>query len=410
MEELIQLSRRFLSLNNKSYKRYFLEANKLQNQTSIIIGQRGVGKTVTLVQSLLESFGGDILTKKAIYIPVDHFVVSRYPLYEIAEFFYNSGVELICFDEIHKYKNWSKELKSIHDTFPDLRIIASGSSALEIHRESHDLSRRAIVYRLPGLSLREFIGIRTGINLPAFSLEQIVKNHEVLAENVLESLEKKNEKILFHFREYLRHGYYPYFLSFEEEKLFHITLEQNIHYTLESDLCAVYPFLNGSSIRKIKKLLSLISSSVPFTPDLKSLKNKLEIGDERTLKSYFKYLEDSGIIKTFSKSGRGLDELVKPDKIYLNNCNQMFALCSESEENKGTMRETFFASMVSLKHKLSIPEQGDFIVDGKMTFEIGGRNKSFSQIKNKSHSFLALDDMVSGIGNKIPLWLFGFIY
>lgn len=341
---------------------------------------------------------------------MDHFVLSPYSLYEIAESFSNLGGELLCLDEIHKYESWSKELKSIHDTFPNLRIVASGSSAMEISKGSHDLSRRAIVHHLPGLSFREFIGLKTQLPFDPFQLQEIYDSHEKKARSIIQKLENRSLKVLALFRDYLEYGYFPYFQEFDDVRLYYATLQQNIHYTIESDLCSVYPFLNGTSVRKISKLLSIIAGLVPFTPDLKNLKRTLEIGDERTLKTYLKYLEDSGIIRTLSKTGRGLRELEKPEKLYLDNPSQIFALSGLSRENRGTLRETFFLSMLSHGHRITIPEHGDFLIDDDSLVEVGGKGKSFSQIRNKPKSFLALDDMESGFGDKIPLWIFGFLY
>jgi len=189
-----------------------------------------------------------------------------------------------------------------------------------------------------------------------------------------------------------------------------LTLEQNIHTTLESDLIAIYPSLSGNSIKKMKKLLTIIASSVPFTPDLRKLKTTLEVGDERTLKTYLKYLEDAGIILTVSKGSRGLRALEKPEKIYLNNPNLIHAISSRTPFEKGNLRETFFLNLLRGLYKVSSPEQGDFHVEGKYIFEIGGKSKKFSQIKGIKDSFLAVDDIEIGTGNKIPLWVFGFLY
>jgi hypothetical protein len=199
-------------------------------------------------------------------------------------------------------------------------------------------------------------------------------------------------------------------MEFDDISLYYITLEQSIRTTIESDLLSIYPTLNGSSIKKIKRLLAVIAESAPFTPDLKRLKRIVEIGDERTLKNYLKYLEDGGVIISLTKKGGGLGALEKPEKIYLNNPNQIYAISSKGKENTGTIRETFFINMLSILHKVSMPQKGDFYIDNKYTFEIGGKNKSFKQIKDINNSFLAIDDVETGIGNKIPLWLFGFLY
>ena len=410
IEDLFRLSQNFIRINNRGYIRYFLKTNPLKNRFSIVVGQRGVGKTTVMIQHILASYRNDIFTNKALYIQADHFLIGSHSLYEIAEQFYNLGGEMICFDEIHKYPNWSAELKSIYDTFPKLTIVASGSSALEIYRGSRDLSRRAVVLRMFGMSFREFIEFELGIDLKSSGLEDIMSNHQRIANGIITTVEKKSKKILALFKSYLEHGYYPYFREYKNKELFYLTLEQNIHTTLEGDLIAIYPSLSGNSVKKIKKLLTIIASSVPFTPDLKKLKTMLDVGDERTLKTYIKYLEDAGIILTVSKGGRGLRQLEKPEKIYLNNTNLIHAISGSVPAEIGNMRETFFLNMTGAFHKVSSPEHGDFLVDGKYVFEIGGKNKDFSQIRDIRNSFLAVDNIEIGIGNKIPLWVFGLLY
>lgn len=410
LESLFHLSQDFLRLNNRDYIRYFLRTNPFKSRFSIVTGQRGVGKTTAIIQHILSSYNNDYFTKKALYIQADHFLVGNHSLYEIAGQFHNLGGEMVCFDEIHKYPAWSTELKSIYDTFPGLKIISSGSSALEISKGSRDLSRRAVVYRMSGMSFREFIEITLGVNLKSTTLEDLVKSHQRFAHEIITNVEATGKKILALFKEYTEYGYYPYFSDFNDKELFYITLEQNLHTTLESDLIAIYPSLSGNSIKKIKKLLSIISASVPFTPDLRKLKTMLDVGDERTLKTYLKYLEDAGVILTVSKAGRGLRELEKPEKIYLNNPNLIHAISGRMPVNIGNLRETFFLNMTTTLHMVSTPDEGDFMIDGKYSFEVGGKNKDFSQIKEVKNSFLAIDDIEIGVRNKIPLWLFGFLY
>ncbi len=410
IEELFRLSQNFIKINKREYVRYFLKANPLKSRFSIVVGQRGVGKTTAIIQHILLSYHNDIFTNKALYIQADHFLVGRHSLYEIAEQFYNHGGEMICFDEIHKYQDWATELKSIYDTFPKLTIVASGSSALEVYRGSRDLSRRAVVYRMFGMSFREFIELELGISLKDIRLEDLIKHHQPVANEIINDVEKKNRKILALFKNYLEYGYYPYFREYRDKALFYLTLEQNIHTTLEGDLMAIYPSLSGNSVKKIKKLLSIIAESVPFTPDLKKIKTALDIGDERTLKAYLKYLEDAGILLTISRSRKGFRELEKPEKIYLNNPNLIYAISGNIPVNIGNLRETFFINITGTSHKISTPEQGDFLVNGKFLFEIGGKSKGFTQIKDKRDSFLVKDNIEIGAGNRIPLWLFGFLY
>lgn len=359
---------------------------------------------------MLSSFHGDLYTEKALYVQTDHFLVADRSLYAIAEDFYNLGGEMICFDEIHKYPNWSAELKSIYDTFPKLTIICSGSSALEIYKGSRDLSRRAVVLKMFGMSFREFLEMAHGVSVKSVALREALTDHQRIARDAINAVERKGRKILALFKEYLQRGYYPYFSEYEDKQLFYLTLEQNIHTTLESDLIAIYPSLTGASIQRIKKLLSVIAASVPFTPDLKQLKNMLGIGDERTLKTYLKYLEDAGVILALSGSGHGLRLLEKPDKLYLENTNLAHAISSRGSGNVGNMRETFFFNALRVGHRVSSPSRGDFLVDDMYTFEVGGKNKGFEQIREINNSFLALDDIEVGAGRQLPLWLFGLLY
>jgi len=261
-----------------------------------------------------------------------------------------------------------------------------------------------------GMSFREFIEIKTNIAIETVTINEIVKRHPEITHQIISSLEMADYKILKLFGDYLRYGYYPYFLEFPNTDLFGLTLEQNLHTTVELDLLAVYPTLTGGSIRKIKRLLSYIAASVPFMPDLTELKNITGVSDNRTLKTYLKYLEDAGVIMQFEKTGKPYASLKKPEKIYLNNSNQMYALSSFNEGNRGTMRETFFANITSQEHEIKIPKKGDFLIDEKWTFEIGGKNKQPKQIRNIPNAFLAVDGIEQGHLQKIPLWLFGFIY
>ena len=409
MDELIRLSRHLIRTHHRPYERRFLQGNPFRSRFSILLGQRGVGKTTAIVQHVLHVTRGGSESGKVLYVPADHFRVNRSSLYEIAEAFHNTGGELICFDEIHKHSSWSSELKSLYDTFPSLSVIASGSSALEILKGSHDLSRRVIVSRLSGLSFREYAEMRLGLTLPVLTLEDILAHHEKRAETIIRQVETLKKKVLGLFREYLVQGYYPYFTDFPEAEHYGTVVEQGMHTTLEVDLPAVHPALNGASIQKIKKLLSYIASSVPFTPDMRKLKGLMDIGDERTLKTYLSYLEDAGVIRCLPQSGKGLGRLGKPGKIYLNNASQYFAI-QGNVENAGSVRETFFLSVLSESHTLAFPPQGDFLVDNEMVFEVGGRKKDFSQVRDLKNAYLALDDMEAGTGRKIPLWLFGFLY
>ena len=408
LEEIKLISENFLEEKNQGYRRYFIETIGFKSRLSILVGQRGVGKTTTLIQALLEHVDGNVHSDEILYVQADHFALGELALYEIAEQFSKLGGRVIAFDEIHKYENWSLELKSIYDTFPDLTVLASGSSALEIYKGSHDLSRRAIIYKMQGMSFREFIELECGISLKFYSLSKTLNDHKILASEILTILSEKNLKVLPLFLKYLRVGYYPYYQELDET-LYFITIEQNIHFTIESDLVAIYPKLTGDSIKKIKNLMRYIAGSVPFTPNWDKLKNTLGIGDVRTLKTYFKYLEDAGLVQGVPKASTKLATISQPEKIYLNDTNQGYAI-SPTQVNTGTLRETFFLSMLSMSHSVTLPAKGDFLVEGEYLFEVGGKNKSEKQVYQEKNAYLACDNIEKGINNKIPLWLFGFLY
>ncbi|MDF1877779.1 ATP-binding protein [Sulfurimonas sp. SAG-AH-194-L11] len=400
--KLVIESKKFLQRKNLPYQRYFIKEGKIKHRLTIITGQRGIGKTTTIAQYM--ELHKD---KKSLYVSMDSFIVGELSMYEIAEQFEQVGGKLLCFDEIHKYTNWSQELKSIYDSFENLQIIASGSSTLEINKGSHDLSRRAHILTMHGMSFKEFLELELDIELPKLKIEDILSNHTEIAFEIISKLKESDKRIIPAFKRYLKIGYYPYYLDVNDDDVFFDMLEQNINISISSDLLFVYPSLDGNSIKKLKMLLKIIMQSVPFVPVIEKLKTTLEIGDGRTLKEYFIKLEDAGIIKLLMKSSsKGLKQLEKPEKIYLDNTN----LLNIAESEIGTARETFFLNTLSQNYNVTYPVKGDFLVENKFLFEVGGRNKSFSQIKDIENSFIAYDDVEIGHGNKIPLWLFGFLY
>jgi uncharacterized protein len=402
LEKISLESKKFIQRNNLPYQRYFIKNNKIKHRLTIITGQRGIGKTITIAQYMQQHN-----ELKSLYVSMDSFIVGDLSMYEIAEQFEMDGGKLLCFDEIHKYSNWSQELKTIYDSFPNLQIVASGSSALEINKGSHDLSRRAHILKMEGMSFKEFLELTLEIQLPKLSIEEIIASHEEIAFDIVSKLEKLDKKILPLFKRYCEVGYYPYFLSINDDEIFFDMLKQNINISISNDLLFVYPSLDGNSIKKLKLLLNIIMESVPFVPVIEKLKTQLDIGDGRTLKEYFIKLEDAGILKLLMKaSSKGLSKLEKPEKIYLNNAN----LLNIANCEIGTVRETFFINTLSVVSAVTYPKKGDFLVDNKYLFEIGGRNKGFDQIKDIENSFIGFDDVEIGYKNKIPLWLFGFLY
>ena len=411
LETLFIKSQNFIRLNNLDYQRYFIRSEKLEHRLSVILGPRGIGKTTTIAQYMAQNY----TMNEALYVSLDDIGNASYTMLEIAEAFYLSNGKLLCFDEIHKYENWSAELKTIYDTYPTLKVIVSGSSALEIHKGSHDLSRRAIVYRMFGMSFREYLELHYSYDFKFYSLETILSEHQSIAEKMIEVLESREQRILPLFKEYLRVGYYPYFLGMQNESMFFQTLRQNINVSIEGDLLSIYPTLNGNSIKKLKKLLAIIMQSVPFTPNMNELKKIIEVKDNRTLKEYFSKLDDAGLIQLLMKSSLSMKALDKPEKIYVANTNLLYV----AEPEVGTVRETFFLNQLHNYYGIKdtfqdsgiyAAQKGDFYLEEKYTFEVGGKNKSFKQIKDVPNSYVASDEIEIGYGNKIPLWLFGFLY
>lgn len=368
-----------------------------QNEKLIgIKGSRGVGKTTLLLQYAKTVLKNDSF----VYISLDNLYFTENSLLNFADEFYKNGGKVLLVDEVHHYPNWSLELKNIYDLFPDLKVVYTGSSLLHLAKGRSDLSRRSVVYNLPGLSLREFINFSTKLNLAPISLDEILANHESVAKQIW-----KETKPIKWFNQYINHGYYPFFLEGIEN--YHHKLNGVILQVLESDL----PYISGvsySNINKLKQLLYVISESVPFKPNIEKLSERIGIS-KNTLKDYLHYLNDALLINMLYSDSKGISRLTKPDKIYLHNTNLMFALANTSS-NTGNERETFFYNALSPKHTVRYTPKGDFLIDGRYTFEVGGKNKSQKQIQGVKNAYLAIDGIETGYGKQIPLWLFGFLY
>ncbi len=395
IDELRDYQKTIFAKNNFIYKRYFHKTLNLEKKLVGIVGARGVGKTTYLIQYLKEL---DISFSKKLYISADTITIPS--LFEVAHAFYKEDGEVLIIDEIHKYKDFEIELKKIYDIL-NLKVIFSGSSALKIDNAKADLSRRAIIYQVDGLSFREFIELSKGIILPSFTLEEIVKEHVDIA---YELLEKFNLTLLF--REYLKMGYYPFY--FEDKEDYIIKLNQTINAVIEVDIPSIFP-IEYESVQNLKKLVRLLCESHPYMPNIKDLLIKMDMKDNyKGLYRFLEYLSKAKILNTIKSKTKGDAIFVKPDKIYLNNTNLHYAYCSQS--NIGTLREVFVASMLQSRHQLEVAKKGDFLVDSTYLFEVGGKKKSFKQIKDIENSFVVVDDVEIGSGNKIPLWLFGFLY
>ncbi len=363
-----------------------------------IKGARGVGKTTLLLQYIklnIENPG-----KNALYVSLDNLWFSEHKLTELVNFFTLRGGKYLFLDEIHKYPDWSIEIKNIYDDFPELKIVFTGSSLLEILNARADLSRRAIIYNMQGLSFREYIGLKSEIQLPRYSFKDIISNHEEISRDI-------NQKIkpFEFFPEYLKEGYYPFFL--EQANLYHSRVEGIINMILEIELPLLRKVQVGY-IPKVKQLLFIIAGSAPFVPNILKLSEKMVINRE-TLMAYLHYLNETHLIFSVYKNAKGISLLQKPDKLYLENSNLIFTINNEFH-NIGNIRETFFANQLRYQHTVEIDKHVDFVIDENYFFEIGGKNKNRKQIQETKNSFRVLDEIETGINDKIPLWLFGFLY
>lgn len=398
LDQLFLKSNDLIRLNNHKFKRYFIDSKDLSHRLIVILGQRGIGKTTTLAQLASKN-------KDSLYLSLDDIEISNDITSIIREFVLNGGKHLYL-DEIHKSKDISAVLKFAYDNFKDLNIVATGSSALEVLKSSHDLSRRAIVYNISGMSFREYIGLSYGINLEAVELKDLLASHQEIAVNTNNALKQKDLAVIKLFREYLKVGYYPYYNDMPNDTVFYQTLRQSIEATIDSDLLSLYPNLNGNTARKLKILTHAISANVPYQPNYSSLKSLVDIRDDRTLKEYLTMLDSAGLIRLLMKNELAIKNMDKADKIYLENTNLMYI----NSPDIGNVRETFFANQLGNITEIYSGKNGDFMIGNKFTFEIGGAKKSFEQIKDMPNSFIAADDIEVGVGNKIPLWLFGFLY
>ena len=395
LDELRVYQRKIFQKNDVSYERYFHHTIDLEQKLVGIVGARGVGKTTFLIQYLKKL---DVPFSKKLYISADTINITS--LFDVAEAFSKEEGEVLVIDEIHKYPKFEIELKKIYDIL-DLRVIFSGSSALQIDHAKADLSRRAILHHVYGLSFREFVELSQDIQLKSYTLGDILTNHVDIA---YELLEKFNLTLLF--REYLKSGYYPFY--FEDKESYLVRLNETINTVIEVDIPSVFS-IEYDSIANIKKLVRLICLSHPYTPNIKELLSRMDMGDNyKGLYRFLDYLHKAKVLNVIRASTKGDTIFTKPDKVYLNNTNLHHAYCEKHQS--GTLREVFFASMLSDRHHIAIPKKGDFLVDNRYVFEVGGKSKGFKQIKDLPHSYIVADDIEIGSGNKIPLWLFGFMY
>ena len=377
------------------YRRYFFNLVDFRERLIGIVGARGIGKTTFLLQ-YLDSL--DLAEDKKLYVSVDSMMGGDETLFDIAEAFSNLGGKVLVIDEIHKYKNFEIELKEIYD-FLDIQVIFSGSSAIVLEHKKADLSRRAVLYRVKGLSFREFLELKLGETFEHYTLSEIINNHTALSKAISQRI-----KPLEYFREYLKFGYCPFY--FETPDTYYLKLEETVNVVVESDLPMIYN-IEPNNITKLKQLVAYICNAKPYELNLTNLSSKIGI-NRKTLYFYLHYLTLGDIFIKVLPRAKGDTIFSKPSKLYLNNTNLNYAYCDH--QDTGTLRETFFANQIDKNHKIEYSKIGDFLLDETYIVEIGGKNKSYNQIKEVPDSYLVADDIEVGFGHKIPLWLFGFLY
>ena len=401
MQNTLENAQRFYRLKQNQvlpeYRRYLFEALKTSKaKITGVYGSRGVGKTTLLLQLLKEL---EYKEEEKLYISCDHPMFYEVPLFDFVDEFSKFGGEVIVIDEIHKIKDFQTQIKLIYD-FLDIKVYFSGSSAVEL--TNADFTRRYSMYHLPILSFREFLEITLHISLPSYPLEEILSNHIPIVNQIIERLPDK--KILKYFKSFIDAGVYPYY--FEDETKYIDRVSENINTILYTDLVNVVSIDSGKIVA-LKKLLLSICVSNPFETSLDALASTVGI-TKPTLYKYIDYLSRAELMHHIVHDAKRFKNLKKQDKLYINNTNLFQALCLNSDI--GNTRETFFVSMVYKKCRINYVDRGDFLLDEKYTFEIGGKNKSFEQIKDVPDSYVAADDIETGFKNKIPLFLFGFLY
>lgn len=389
MERLFEYMDRQIAGVTSDFHRYLYPRIKWENHMLGLVGPRGVGKTTLFLQRIREAHRRG----EALYVSADHLYFSDHTLYETAETFYKGGGTHFFVDEVHKYPGWSRELKMMYDALPHLHVYFTGSSVLDIERGEADLSRRAPRYLMQGLSFREYLSIEKGLDLEPLSLEAILAGEAELP---------GIEHPLPLFRDYLRHGYYP----FGSDVDFDLELAQVIARTLEVDI-PQYANMTAATGRKLKKLMVVVSTLAPFKPNMVSLGSQIQVS-RNNVEDYLLYMEKAGMVSQLRTGASGLGALGKPEKVYLDNTNILYNL-SDGREDVGSVRETFFLNQMRVNHLVTASSVSDFQI-GEATFKVGGRSKGRDQIKGVEHGYVAKDDIERGYGNVIPLWAFGLNY
>lgn len=381
---------------DSSFHRFLYDQIDWDVHVIALSGPKGVGKTTMFLQYLKEH---PEIEKGALYVSLDDIWLESRDLYNLVRRHVQHGGTSVFIDEVHYCKEWSRLVKSLCDSFKTLHIAYTGSSVLQMRKGAGDLSRRQVEYFLPGLSFREYLKLEGVADLPPVTLEDILSRHVRIAEGVV-----KKMRVLPHFERYLASGYYPFY---REDRAHYLRkLVQVVNQVLERDLPMVED-VSMETVRKCRRMLTILAESTPQTPNITRLSRDLGMDRKQGLKMLH-LLTRAGLLGLLAEDADALKYLGSPNKIFCENPNLMRALAPSPD--KGTLRESFFNNQVGAKNCLAYPKKGDFLVDGRWLFEVGGAGKTFEQVKDVPNSFLAVDDTEVGRGNRIPLWLFGFLY
>ena len=397
MEQLRLRSNERINHTSLQYQRDEIDRFDWSLRLLGIKGARGVGKTTLLLQHIKQLHG---LSAKAIYLSLDDIYFTENRLIDVGTSFHRQGGTHLYLDEVHKYPDWAIEVKNLYDTFPDLKIVFTGSSMLEILKANADLSRRAIVFRLQGLSFRQYMALKHNIELPLVNLDKVLKEPN----EIISSLDA-GFKPYAYLKEYLKSGYYPFFM--EGEQWFYDRLSASVRVVLETDLPSLEK-IDIRNVRKIWQLLYIIAGSPPFKPNIQRLSERTGIS-RNTLIQYLYHLEEADLLSLLNGPSTSLSLLRKPEKVFMSNTNMMYAFHPD-RPNEGAIRETFVLNQIRYQHEVYDPENGDFLVDRKFTLEVGGKGKNKRQIAGLDHAFVIADNLDFAVDNKIPLWLFGLLY
>lgn len=401
MEKLFERHDAYLSMVSMDYVRDIMLRINWNAQLIVIRGPKGVGKSTLMKQYISSHFDTD--DRHVLYCSADTNYFSTHSLVDVADTFVKRGGKWLFIDEVHKYAGWSREIKEIYDLHPDLHVVLSGSSLIQINDGQADLSRRILIYDMPGLSLREFIRLDQGIEIDPISLDNLLESPSRFCKNVISLC-----RPLEHFANYQKFGYYPFFLEGKQE--YYDKVENVINYIIDVELTK-HRGIEVGNTRKIKALLQVVSQMTPYEVDIAKLSRTTGIVRTTVLK-YLTHLEEACLIRRLFTDLKRVTDLQKPDKMYLDNANLLYTLSPENPEI-GTVRETFFANqLASAGHEVEYAgyKKGDFRIDGHIVIEVGGQDKGFDQVAGQENAFVAADDIESAYLRKIPLWAFGFLY